>query len=274
MSQFRVWLPAAFSDSYTHVIFKYLDQGRWSLSRAEWALAFKAFDLLGDGLVETPDGLQRFKTLYDSQIEANLANRYITDLLKLEDVSGEWVALWARYARAIFAIWKRSAWLERVGVEARLVLGYWLFWWEMFAEGYAFEVYVLEDIKQSGIAFTPHNLLTHQGRRSLYDLEVLGLHGDIKTSLYFLQHGRSPGMRHDFYISRFRHRGRKKLMVVLMQPLAWQKIDGDTEWMTWEQLKNELPTVASISHRGHQVVVVNYETWKARVRWRQQKEKE
>ncbi|MBN1890656.1 MAG: hypothetical protein JW850_21860 [Thermoflexales bacterium] len=272
MAQFRVWLPVAFGDSYTRIVFKYLDQGRWSLSRAEWSLAFEAFDLLGDALIDTPDGLQHFKALYESQIEANLANRYIADLLKLDNVPGGWTPLWARYARAIFALWQRSSWLEGVGVEARLLLGYWLFWWEMFAEGYAFEVQVLEDLEQSGVAFAPHDLRTRQGRRSPYDLAVLGLHGDIKTSLYFLQHGRSPGMRRDFYISRFRYRGREKVMIVLMQPLAWQKIDGEAERATWEQLKAELPTVASILHRGRQIVVVDYETWKARVRRRQQQE--
>jgi hypothetical protein len=75
LSQTRVWLPATFSDSHAHVILKYLDQGRRSLSRAEWSTAFEGFDLLGDAIADTPDGLQRFKALYESQIENNFADR-------------------------------------------------------------------------------------------------------------------------------------------------------------------------------------------------------
>ena len=37
-----VWLPATFTDNHIQAVLKYLDQGRWALSRADWrwALAF------------------------------------------------------------------------------------------------------------------------------------------------------------------------------------------------------------------------------------------
>jgi len=268
-----VWLPATFTDNHIQAVLKYLDQGRWALSRADWRWALAGFDLLHDALADTPEGLRRFAVLYETQIEAGFADRYIVDLLALDDVSVQGTELWARYARAIVALWRESGWQRRLGSEARLLLAYWLFWWEAFATGYAFEVEIFRDLKASNITFIAHDIRSREGRRSLYDLEVLGLRGDIKTSLYFLRIGRSPGVRHDFYISRFRHQRRKR-MVVLMQTAAWKRIDGETERTTWAAIKARLPLVASVLHEEREVILVEYETWKARILRRQQEQKE
>jgi hypothetical protein len=269
LSPTGVWLPATFSDAHARVVFKYLDEGRRSLSFAEWTLVFESFGLLDEAIADTPDGLRRFRSLYESQVENSFADRYIADLLETVNVTAEWMSLWARYARAIVALWRGAGWPERLGPESRLLLSYWLFWWEMFAEGYAFEVQVFRDLKRSDVDFVPHDIHTRQGRRSPYDLDVLGLHGDVKTSVYFLQMGRVPGMRYDFYISRFRYQGRQRWMVVLMQLAAWRKIDGDTEATTWDRAQLALPSVASVMHEGRQIILVEYEMWKTRVRQRQ-----
>ena len=56
----------------------------------------------------------------------------------------------------------------------------------------------------------------------------------------------------DFYISRFRQvtssgRVRKeRVMVALMQPAAWQLINGDAELTTWAAIKATLPNVAKV----------------------------
>jgi len=266
----NVWLPATFTDNHAQAVLKYLEQGRWTLSRADWQWALTGFDLLHDALADTPAGLRRFASLYETQVEAAFVDRYLSGLLAMDDVPTQSVTLWARYARAITALWREAGWQQQLGTEARLLLGYWLFWWEAFATGYAFEVHVFRDLKVSNIAFVAHDIRSGEGRRSLYDLEVLGLHGDIKNSLYFLRIGRSPGMRHDFYITRFRYQGRERVMVVLMQPAAWKQIDGDTERTTWAAIKKTLLPVASVLHKGREVILVSYEVWKARVLYRQQ----
>jgi len=268
----RVWLPVAFQDGHMQAVLKYLDRGRQALSRADWLWALDGFDLLHEALADTPEGFRHFASLYETQIEAAFADRYIADLLALEDVSAQAAALWARYARAITALWREAGWQRRLGSEARLLLAYWLFWWEAFATGYAFEVEIFRDLKASNITFIAHDIRSREGRRSLYDLEVLGLRGDIKTSLYFLHAGRSPGVRHDFYISRFRYRGRQRVIVVLMQPAAWKRIDGEPEHTTWAAIKAALPAVASVRHEGREVILVEYEAWKVRVLHRQQKQ--
>ena len=267
-----VWLPAGFTDEHAQAVLKYLDRGRRALSRADWQWALAGFDLLHEALADTPEGLHRFATLYETQVEAPFADRYISDLLALGDVSAQGVKVWARYAQSIVALWQRAGWHERLGKEGRLLLSYWLFWWESFARGYAFEVEVFRDLKASGVAFVAHDIRHREGRRSAYDLEVLGLRGDIKTSLYFLQAGRRPGMRHDFYITRFRYRGHERVMVVLMQPAAWQRIDGEAVHTTWEAVREGLPQVALIMHKGREIVLVEYEMWKKLILKRQREE--
>ncbi|MCI0398293.1 MAG: hypothetical protein L0332_11795 [Chloroflexi bacterium] len=100
------------------------------------------------------------------------------------------------------------------------------------------------------------------------------MQGDIKNSLYFLQSGRRLGVRHDFYISRFRDQEADRVIIVLMQPAAWEQINGEAEPTTWATVKVNMPPVASVSHQGRKVILVEYETWKVRVRRRQQREKE
>ena len=134
-------------------------------------------------------------------------------------------------------MWEEAGWAIWLGEDSQLLLAHWLYWWRAFAIGYAFEVQVFRDLSASGIAFKAHDIRTPTGRYSPYDLEVLGLYGDIKNSLYFLTAGRSPGMRHDFYISRFRQMKRQRVMVALMQPAAWQLINGDAEPQNWATVR-------------------------------------
>jgi len=124
LSPTGVWLPATFSDAHARVVFKYLDEGRRSLSFAEWTLVFESFDLLDEAIADTPDGLRRFRSLYESQVENSFADRYIADLLETVNVTAEWMSLWARYARAIVALWRGAGWPERLGPESRLLLSY------------------------------------------------------------------------------------------------------------------------------------------------------
>ena len=239
------------------------------MSRLEWRWALKGFRLLHDALVDTPEGWRRFASIYEADIEGAFANRYLSDLLALSDVAKQSTALWASYAREITAFWRSSGWGRRLGEGNQLMLAYWLFWWRSFATGYAFEVQVFHDLEASKINFNAHDIRSRAGRYTPYDLKVLGLYGDIKTSLYFLRFGRSPGIRHDFYITRVRQQGRLRVMVVLMRPTAWKQINGDAERTTWNEIAKALPTVASVLHDGREIVLIEYGEWKARVRHEQ-----
>jgi hypothetical protein len=267
--QSGVWLPARFTDHHRKAVLKHLTEGRWTLSRTDWQWALQGFGLLHNAQANTPFGWQRFAFVYENEIEAVFVERYLTDLVALNNVSRESTPLWARYARAITALWEMTDWPQRLGEESQLLLAYWLYWWRAFATGYAFEVEVFRDLAASNVAFTAHDIRTQAGRRSSYDLEVLGLHGDIKNSLYFLRVGRLPRVRHDFYISRFRQLTRQRVMVALMQPAAWQLINGDAELTTWAAIKTTLPDVAKIMYSGREIILIAYDEWKARVRQQQ-----
>ena len=66
-----------------------------------------------------------------------------------------------------------------------LLQGYCLYWWQSFARGYAFEVYIMQDLTADGIQFQMHDVRNWVERYSPADLVVLDLLGDIKTSIYF-----------------------------------------------------------------------------------------
>ena len=147
--------------------------------------------------------------------------------------------------------------------ETRLLLSYLLYWWGAFARGYAFEVQVFRDLRNSGVQFQAHNLLDRQQRYSPSDLTVSGMAGDIKTSIYFVQ--AATPLVHDFYIVRLFTRGRERTLVVLLQPDAWDIINGDTVPGHLDIVMEQLPTPVRIRHRGRELVVVDYEEWKRRI---------
>jgi hypothetical protein len=266
-----VWLPATFSDQHAQAVFKYLEQGRQTLSKKEWQWAISGFDLLANALIQTAQGLQTFAKLYETQIEEPLADRFIDQLLATQKPAEDGVALWARYARLVTAIWHKAGWQQQFGREGRLLLTYWLYWWESFAIGYTFEATIFQDLRESGIDFVAHDLHSRTERLSAYDLELLGAKGDIKSSLYFLQSGRKPGMRHDFYISRFREGQTERIVIVLLRPTIWKKLNGDTLAMTWKEITTHLPQIAAVKHHGQTIVVIRYEVWKERVMRQQEK---
>lgn len=182
-----IWLPAAFTIDHQKAVLKHMEEGAWTLSRREWELALSGFGLLHDAQVHIRSGWHSFASIYESQVDTVFADRYLTDLLALTDVANQSTALWARYARIITATWNGAKWHLALGEGRQLLLSYWLFWWRSFTLGYAFEVQVFRDLEAENIVFTAHDIRNQAERRSPYDLEVLGLRGDIKTSFYFLR---------------------------------------------------------------------------------------
>jgi hypothetical protein len=211
----------------------------------------------------TRTGPCTFRALYQQVVEAELADAYLLELLSLEDIERQSPALWARFARQIASEITRRGWLRADVPETRLLLSYLLYWWNAFARGYALETTIFRDLRRSGVRFQAHDLLDRQQRYSASDLTVSGMAGDIKTSVYFVQV--AAPLLHDFYIVRLWLRGRAYTMVVLLQPPAWEQIDGDTVAAALEAVANLLPAPVSIHHRGHALIVIEYDDWKLRI---------
>lgn len=150
------------------------------------------------------------------------------------------------------------------------MLAYCLYFWEAFAVGYAFEVEIFRDLHRSGVLFRAHDLRDRQERLAPYDLEVLGLQGDIKNSLYFLHIGRGQKLPHDFYITRFYEGRRQYIFIVMIQLEAWHQIDGDTIAGLLNEATRHFPQPVQVELKTGSIVIVDYEIWKQKVLRQQQ----
>lgn len=265
---FQVLLPAEFQERHRRIVLEFARRGH-EFGRDEWRQAIVAFDLLKNAAVLTDRGLLPFPVIYRQHIEEPYADDFIEALYLAARVGEASVSRWATVARAI------EPRLAQVGLSqpdvpaTRLIVAYCLYWWRAFTLGYALEVEIQRDLEASGIQFEAHDLHRREERLSPYDLTVLGFKGDIKTSVYFLQAARTRTLPHDFYITRIRGRQRMRTLVVFMQPGMWQAINGETLLVLLEQIAKTLPQAARIIHGGVELTVVDYETWKAKVRRRQ-----
>jgi hypothetical protein len=265
---FQVLLPAEFREQHRHVVLEFARRGH-EFARDEWRQAIVSFDLLKNAAVLTDRGLLPFPVIYRQHVEEPYADDFIEALYLAERVDAASVSRWATVARDI------EPRLTQVGLSrpdfpaTRLIVAYCLYWWRAFTLGYALEIEIQRDLEASGIQFQAHDLRQREERLSPYDLIILGFKGDIKTSVYFLQAARSRTLPHDFYITRIRGRQRMRTLVVFMQAEMWQTVNGETLLVLLEQVADTLPQAARIVHESGELIVVDYETWKAKVRRRQ-----
>lgn len=183
--------------------------------------------------------------------------------MALDDVEKESPAVWSRYARQIAAECRRRGWQQGDLPGTGVLLSYLLYWWGAFSRGYAFEVEIFRDLQESGIEFQAHDLLDRQARYSPSDLSVSGMAGDIKTSVYFVQVG-AP-LQHDFYIVRLFVRGRPYTLAAMLQPSAWDEINGDTVAGTLTSVVTQFPNPVRIKQGIHELVALDYDLWKKRI---------
>jgi hypothetical protein len=267
----QVLLPAEFGPEHRRIVLSFVQRGH-EFGRVEWGQAIAAFDMLKNAAVLTEHGLSPFPVIYRQQVEEPYAGRFIEALYQAEDVAAESAKRWATIARAIEPHLSQAGW-SRLDIPAtRLIVAYCLYWWRAFTVGYALEIEIQRDLKASGIRFQAHGLRQPEERLSPFDLEVLGFKGDIKTSVYFLQAARSQTLLHDFYITRIQGQRRTRTLVVFVQADMWEAIDGETVLVLLEEVADTLPQAARIVHQGIELTVIHYETWKARVKHRQEQD--
>jgi len=261
----HIELPTQFTVEHQRRILKYLTSGRRSLDLSEWKQVINGFDLLHQARVDSGGDIQTFQQIYAIHVEQPFADVFINELLLLDDISREHQTLRARFARRIVNRLQKAN-LRQSSMEAsNLLLAYCLYFWESFALGYAFEVEIYRDLTSSGVNFQAHDIRDRAARFSAYDLQILNLKGDIKTSLYFLHSARSRGLAHDFYITRFYEGKQQRTLVVLMQPYAWEQINGDTIKAILEEATKQFPSPVMVEIEDRPVVIMEYNVWKERV---------
>jgi hypothetical protein len=265
---FQVLLPAEFQERHRRIVLEFARRGH-EFGRDEWRQAIVAFDLLKNAVVLRGQALQPFPVIYRRHVEEPYADEFIKALYRAKQVDAAGVRQWATMARGIRPRLAQAGLFRPDLPSTRLIVAYCLYWWRAFTLGYALEVEIQRDLEASDIQFEAHDLHRREERLSPYDLTVLGFKGDIKTSVYFLQAARTRTLPHDFYITRIRGRHRMRTLIVFMQPGMWQAINGETLLVLLEQIADTLPRAARIIHEGVELTVVDYETWKAKVRHRQ-----
>lgn len=273
-SQLTIHLPSDFTANQERLILTYLTQGWQVISQAEWRKTYQAFDLLHEAIVITDTQKRTFRQVYQRQINDVYADLYIDRLLTLADVSRERVSLQASFARTI-ANSLRQTYLRQANVpRGNLLLAYCLYFWESFATGYAFEVEIFQDLRWSGIVYQAHDIRNAAARLSPYDLKILDLKGDIKSSSSFLFVGRGQGLQHDFCITRLYEGHHQRTLVVMLQLEAWDKIDGETIVGLLQEVTRHFPIPTQVTLPGGTVVITDYQVWKEKVKHQQQTDEE
>ena len=264
----QVLLPAEFREQHRRVVLEFAWRGH-EFGRNEWRQAIVAFDLLKNGAILTDRGLLPFPVIYRQHVEGPYADDFIELLYTAARIDVAGVSRWATVAREIRPRLTEAGLFRPDLPSTRLIVAYCLYWWRSFTLGYALEVEIQRDLQASGIRFQAHDLRRREERLSPFDLVVLGYKGDIKTSTYFLQAARTRMLPHDFYITRIRGQQRTRTLVVFMQAEMWRTIDGETVLVLLEQVADMLSQATRIIHEGVELIVVDYETWKAKVYHRQ-----
>ena len=268
-----IHFPSTFTRRYRQVITRYLAEGWGRLSPDERKLGFEAFNILHTARVQYPTGSFTFHQVYERYVERVWADRYISRLLALSLPAKQHPALRRRIAALIVASLQKAGLVRPAAPHSQVLLAYILHWWESFAAGYAFEVEVFHDLRESGIEFEAHDLRDRVARRSSYDLKVLGLPGDVKTSLYFLRRPERPSVS-QFYITRLETKQRTRTLVVFLKPEAWAVINGETLVTHLERLSEVLPQTAQVQVGSFELIVADYEVWKDKVCRKQSEEQE
>lgn len=268
----QIILPSEFGQQHYDALIAYLVDSR-KLTTAVWRYLFAGINLLDNAQVKTATTTQTFRQIYNQHIDRPFANQYIRQLLETNDVMAESPDLAARHARQIKPILEETGCLRREMPLTILLQGYCLYWWQSFARGYAFELFIMRDLRAEKIDFQMHNMQDPRERYSPADLVVLNMLGDIKTSTYFLQAPLSGELTNDFYITRLYKKGQERTIVVFQKPAAWDMINGGpTQPGSLETILDLLPNAVAITQRGIMLIVVDYGTWKLLVRRQQRNE--
>ena len=266
----EIALPTEFTQEHAAALGQYF-HGETTLNRTQWELVWDGVDILRQATITLKGKTRTLANLYDNLIDKIYADAFIEALYRFDDVARQAEQRRAAVARQIIADLRKAGYYNRAVPETQLVLAFCLYWWQSFTKGYAFEVEILRDLTASSILHQAHDLRDRQARLAPFDLIVMGFRGDIKTSTYFFAVERGKGLPHDFYITRlWNRRTHSWQRVVILKPAFWATLDGETRPSQLEEVLDILPNIAEIRAGTHELVVVEYQEWKERVKTRQE----
>lgn len=264
----HVILPPGLTLEHRRVIGQYIESIH-KLSEYDWLLAIDAFNLLRFAvIVRLDDRAYTFAQIYEELVDMRYTTPFIKALYMLDNLNQGSSRLWASGAQQITAHLNNLKLHDPANhPNSRLLLAFCLYWWQSFCKGYSFEVEIFDELKKSGLRFKAHDLLNPGDRVSPYDFLMSGFRGDVKTSTYFLQKVSRQVISNDFFITRvWLPSQRTRILVVFLQELTWDQIDGETLFTQLSNLEAVLPQPARIAYHGGELVVSDYTSWKAKMR--------
>jgi len=140
------------------------------------------------------------------------------------------------------------------------------------ARGYTFEVEILRDLVQSGVSFRAHDPRQRAERYAPADCTIGAWTGDVKSSAYFFLTARSASLPHDFYVSRYYDStARQRHRMVILKRYVWEQINGETRPVSLPHWPDLLLHPLRFAFAGQDLIAVDYEVWKEKVRQYQQR---
>lgn len=245
-----------------------LDSSR--LQREQWRQLREVMTILARSFVTITGHTRTFERFYYEEVDIPHAELFLSRLATRADVERDGTRMQAGIARAVLERFQNQGFFQPGIVETYYLLAFCLYRWWNFARGYIFEVSIFRDLEQSEIVFTAHDLSKPGERYSDCDLIVLGLKGDIKRSLYFLDDLANTAFTHDFYLTRLFHpQTRRPLLIAVMTERAWDEINGDTIIVPMEEAAWYLPRVIQVDIQDITLFIADYNLWKEKVRGKQ-----
>ena len=240
------------------------------LRREQWNQLREGIKVLERSLVTISGQTRPFEQFYNEEVDIPHAESFLARLITCADVERDGARRQADIARAVVERFQNLGFFNPGMVESYYLLAFCLYRWWNFARGYIFEVSIFRDLEQSNIVFAAHDLSKRGERYSDCDLIVLGLKGDIKRSLYFLDDLYSTPLAYDFYLTRLFHpQTRQPSLVAVMTERTWGEIDGDTVIVPMEDAAQYLPGVIQTGVQGITLFIADYEFFKDLVRAKQ-----
>lgn len=240
------------------------------MQREHWRQLRDVMTILSRSLVTITGHTRTFERFYYEEVDIPHAELFLSRLVTCVDVERDGARMQADIARAVLERFQNQGFFRPGMVETYYLLAFCLYRWWNFAFGYIFEVSISRDLEQSEIVFIAHDLSKPGERYSDCDLVVLGLKGDIKRSLYFLDDLASTPLAHDFYLTRLFHsQTRRPLLVAIMTEHAWDEINGDTVIVHLEKAAWYLPGVVQADVQDITLFIADYNFWKEKVQAKQ-----
>jgi hypothetical protein len=266
-----IQLSPAFSHEHLRVLIAYLTVPN-TLSTSERETLLQAIDVLRDSRVTESDNTRTFGQFYETFIDARYADEFLEAVWLAGDVDVVGRQRRAEIARAIRQQFQQQGWYQAGDVNSRVLLTFCLYWWTSFAVGYTFEVEILRDLAQSGISLRAHDPRQRAERYAPADFTIGAWTGGVKSSAYFFLTARSASLPHDFYVSRYYDTtARQRHRMVILKHRVWEQINGATRSTSFPHWPDLLLHPLRFTFAGQDLIAVDYEVWKERVRLYQQR---